>query len=76
MDADRILIAVLTVVFVPIVAFLLYITCADLPVSVYADAECLRRGYPVSQVTIGLQTYCSTLDGSITVRVEKLRGGE
>ena len=41
------------------------------PVRMYAQAECLRSGFPVAHVTIGLERYCSTLDGAVTVKVEK-----
>lgn len=51
-------------------AFFLYAIFALVPVSMYTDAECLRQGYPKSSVTIGLERYCMTLDGSVTVRVD------
>ena len=42
------------------------------PVSLYAEAQCLRNGYPKTYVSVGLEMYCSTLDGSVTVTVRKL----
>ena len=41
-----------------------------LPVRLYAEAECYRRGYPEARITIGLERYCMNLDGSVTVKVE------
>jgi len=41
------------------------------PVSIYTEAECLREGYPEHRVSVGLERYCMTLDGTITVRVDK-----
>lgn len=51
--------------------FAAYLMLVLLPVMFYADAECLRAGYPKAQVTIGLERYCTTLDGAVTVRVTK-----
>ena len=39
--------------------------------SLRADAICLDKGYPRSQITWNFNTYCSTLDGAITVKVQK-----
>jgi len=41
------------------------------PVSVYAEADCLSKGYPRSLVTITLDRYCMGLDGVVTVAVDK-----
>ena len=54
-----------------ILTFLFYILFVILPVSLYAEAECLRLGYPKAAVTIGLERYCITLDGQVTVKVTK-----
>ena len=51
--------------------FTLYCAFIVAPISFYVEAECLRKGYPKSYVTIGLERYCSTLDGSVTVSVVK-----
>lgn len=53
------------------VAVLGYLLLVMFPVSLYADAECLRSGYPKSHVTVGLERYCSNFDGAVTVRVTK-----
>lgn len=42
------------------------------PVRLYTDAECLRMGYPKSAVTVGLERYCMNLDGTVSVRVERV----
>ena len=51
--------------------FMAYILFIAMPVMLYAEAECLRAGYPKYHVTIGLERYCSTLDGAVTVKVTK-----
>lgn len=51
--------------------FCAYVMFFVVPVMFYAGAECLRNGYPKAHVTIGLERYCSTLDGSVTVKVTK-----
>ena len=51
-----------------VMAYMLFILT---PVMFYAEAECLRAGYPKYHVTIGLERYCSTLDGAVTVKVTK-----
>ena len=56
------------VAFVGFMAFLFFVWA---PVMMYAEAECLRTGYPKAYVTVGLERYCSTLDGAVTVRVTK-----
>ena len=52
-------------------AFFLYMLFVVTPVMLYTDAECLRKGYPKAHVSIGLERYCSTLDGAVTVNVTK-----
>lgn len=54
-----------------LVIFTIYLAFVILPVSLYADAKCLEQGFPNSHVTIGLETYCSNFDGSITIKVIK-----
>jgi hypothetical protein len=49
----------------------LYCMLIWLPVNLYAEAKCLEQGYPESRVSVGLEQYCMTLDGSVTVRVDK-----
>lgn len=41
------------------------------PVLLYTEAECLRNGYPKATVSVGLERYCMTLDGAVTVKVQK-----
>ena len=63
---------ILLAVCVPFLLFVAYVLFVLVPVSMYADAKCLRNGYPKSHVTIGLETYCSNLQGTVTVKVDKL----
>jgi hypothetical protein len=51
--------------------FLAYSIFILAPVALYTQAECLREGYPKYDVSIGLERYCMTFDGVITVRVDK-----
>ena len=62
---------VVTVIGIVIIVLFLY-----LPVQLYTEAECLRKGYPKASVTIGLERYCLTLDGAVTVKVDKAEKGE
>ena len=71
MKADDWAIIVLSIIFFPVGTFLLYGMFVIMPVAFYTDAECLRKGFPKSTVTIGLERYCMNLDGTITVKVEK-----
>lgn len=52
-------------------AFVAYLVFVHTLVSLYTEAECLRKGYPKAYVSIGLERYCSTLDGAVTVKVTK-----
>ncbi len=52
--------------------FCIYIMFVIMPVSLYAESECLKKGYPKAHVTVGLEQYCSTLDGAVTVKISKL----
>lgn len=63
--------AIATVSAVVIVGFFAYVFFVWMPVSMYAEAQCLKNGYPKAYVTIGLERYCSNLDGAVTVRVDK-----
>lgn len=56
---------------IAIMLSILYLMFVIIPVSMYTEAECLRAGFPKAYVTIGLERYCATLDGPVTVRVEK-----
>jgi hypothetical protein len=50
---------------------ILYLMFVMVPTVFYAEAKCLRNGYPKAHVTIGLEIYCSTLDGAVTVKVDQ-----
>ena len=61
-------------IIAPLAAFTLfaiYVLFIMIPVLMYTEAECLREGYPEYRVSIGLERYCMTLDGVITVKVDK-----
>ena len=62
---------VMSAFVVLVCAFAAYLIFVVLPVTMHAEAECLRNGYPKAQVTIGLERYCTTLDGAVTVKVDK-----
>ena len=71
---EKFLLTVFAVIVTPLVIFFVALTFVYLPVGFYTDAECLRQGYPKSHVTIGLERYCSNLDGTVTIRVYKQSG--
>jgi uncharacterized membrane protein YjfL (UPF0719 family) len=49
----------------------IYMPFIYVPVTMYAEAECLRNGYPRASVTVGLERYCTKLDGVVSVKVVK-----
>ncbi len=53
-------------------AFVFYTVFIWFPYNIYAETQCLAKGFPDYRVTIGLEVYCLNLDGSVTVNVEKL----
>ena len=56
--------------FIPIMGvFMLFVY---MPVSVYTEGQCLEAGYPKSAVAWNLKRYCMNLEGTLTVRVEKM----
>ena len=61
--------AIITIL-IPMFLFALYVIFVLAPVSMWAEAKCLRNGYPKAATTIGLETYCMNLDGSVTVKVD------
>lgn len=65
--AEKVGVAVLIVMAL----FTVYVAFVLLPVMFYTEAECLRAGYPKAHITIGLERYCTTLDGAVTVRVTR-----
>lgn len=62
---------VLTVCIISIIGVIgiIIASCIYIPVELSAKADCLAKGYPESRVTYDLKRYCTTLDGTITVRV-------
>ena len=68
----RIAFGALALILTPIILFLLFTLFVVMPVSLATNAECLRNGYPKSEVTIGLERYCMNLNGTVTVKVEKI----
>lgn len=64
---DRLLHAVVIIALLCLV----YVIFVVAPVILYTQAECLRKGYPKAYVTVGLERYCSTLDGAVTIQVIK-----
>lgn len=53
------------------VVFVMYALFIYMPVYVLNKSNCLKKGYPVAQVDIFLNRYCTTIDGFITVNVDK-----
>lgn len=66
---EDLLLRIVMYVIIVVVALMAFVY---LPVFLYTDAMCLRMGYPKSDVSIGLEKYCITLDGDVTVNVDKL----
>ena len=54
------------------ILFCLYTAFIWAPYNIYAESQCLAKGYPDYRVTVGLEVYCLNLDGNVTVNVEKL----
>jgi hypothetical protein len=75
---EKVLDVLLTTVLAPMLVFVagfsVFAAIVLLPMQLYTDAECLRNGYPVARVTIGLERYCATLDGAVTVKIQHLQG--
>jgi hypothetical protein len=61
---------VLGVILIPPTVFMVYVILVVIPVQLYTEAQCLRQGYPKASVTVGLERYCSNLQGSVTVKVD------
>ena len=60
---------VIGAVFIVSLVFFGYLIFVWAPVSAYAEAECLRQGFPKAAVSVGLERYCMTIDGAIQPRV-------
>jgi hypothetical protein len=43
------------------------------PVVLHTEARCLEAGYPRAKVTITLEKYCISLEGSSATKVTKLK---
>lgn len=52
-------------------AFCAYTLFVWAPVHLYTEAQCLAQGYPKARLSVGLERYCTTLDGAVTVRAVK-----
>jgi hypothetical protein len=48
-----------------------YLILVMLPVAMFAERECLAAGYPRAHVTFMLERYCITMDGAVTLRVDR-----
>ncbi len=61
------------ILIVPLAVFALFVAYVFFiytPVDMYTEAECLRNGYPKHSTTVGLERYCISLDGAVTVTVD------
>lgn len=43
-----------------------------LPVLVHAEKRCLQAGYPETRITYDFERFCMNLEGTVTIRVDKL----
>jgi len=66
---EKVLVTIGAILFV----FVFILMFVYLPVGLYAEAKCLEKGYPKSEVTVGLETYCMNLGGTVTVKVDKIK---
>lgn len=69
---EKLISSVLGGLLVILLTVALYLAFVMLPVALHAEAKCLRAGYPKATVTIGLEQYCLTLDGVVTVTIDHL----
>lgn len=72
MNIERLIGWLLVLFCTPLVLFLCWLLFVLLPVALWTEQQCLAKGMPNASVTIMLDRYCLNLDGSVTVRVEKL----
>lgn len=56
-----------------LLAFLLFGMFWIIPVSMNAEAKCLAKGYPKTSVDWKGNGYCMNLEGTVTVKLEKLQ---
>ena len=45
--------------------------CIFLPFSLIAEKRCLEAGYPHTSFTYDFDIYCSTLQGDVSIKLEK-----
>ena len=68
----KIIETIFLLLIVSVLALFLYGLVFWGPYNLYAESQCLAKGYSEHRVSIGLEIYCMSLDGSLTVRVDKL----
>ena len=49
----------------------LYILLVVMPFSMHAHKKCLEAGYPHTTFTYDFDIYCSTLQGDVSIKLEK-----
>lgn len=68
LGALELLVATFFILYGVVLFFIMFV---HVPTQLYTEAECLEKGYPKFHVTYKLERYCSTLDGVVTVKVER-----
>lgn len=63
---------ILEVLFALFLLFCAYTIFVWMPYNIYAESQCLAKGFPDHKVSVGLEAYCLNLDGNNTITVEKL----
>lgn len=53
--------------------FMIFFACAAvfMPFSLVAEKRCLEAGYPHTSFTYDFDVYCSTLQGDVSIKLEK-----
>lgn len=62
---------IILILAMPFLVLVVYTFFFYTPVTLYTEAECLKKGYPEYRVSVGLERYCMTLGGAVTVQVDK-----
>ncbi len=65
---EKVMISII-VFFLLIFLFMMLVAA---PYSMYAEKQCLEAGYPNTNITYDFDIYCSTLDGDVSIKLEKL----
>jgi len=65
---DKVMISIIVFFAVLVVVF----GCVAMPYSLYAEKQCLEAGYPNTNVTYDFDIYCTTLQGDVSIKLEKL----